>query len=345
MHTRSVVKYIVQRLLNWLLSVLGAFTIAFLFFHIVPGDPIGGMIGMLASQQSAAYTEGMGGETMVEAYKEMFGLNQPLYMQYFLYFKNLFLHGDMGLSLLVFPDHAQVPIFDALPWTIGLLGISTVIAWLLGVVVGGVLGWLQDSAISRILAVLSMAFQQIPSYLMALFLLLSLGYGLRLFPTRGAYTPLRTPELTLSFLSDIVRHGILPGLSVVVVSFAGWTISSRSLIVSILGEDYLVFAKAKGLTPGRIFRSYALRNALLPQVTGLGMSLGFIVNGAYLVENFYAYPGMGWVFVQAIAALDYNVIQGIVFISITTVLTANLLIDLVLPLVDPRVQLGGRAGG
>jgi peptide/nickel transport system permease protein len=180
---------------------------------------------------------------------------------------------------------------------------------------------------------------------MALFLLLSLGYGLRLFPTRGAYTPLRTPELSFSFIADVVQHAILPGLAVVVVSFAGWVISSRSLIISILGEDYLVFAKAKGLRAGRIFRHYALRNALLPQVTGLGMSLGFIVNGAYLVENFFAYPGMGWVFVQAIAALDYNVIQGIVFISITAVLTANLLIDLVLPLVDPRVQLGGSAGG
>jgi peptide/nickel transport system permease protein len=345
MQSRSALHYIVRRLVNWLLSVIGAFTIAFLFFHIVPGDPVGGMIGMLSTQQSEAYTEGIGGQTMVEAYKEMFGLDQPLHMQYYLYFKNLLLHGDMGLSLLVFPDHAQVPILDALPWTIGLLGVSTIIAWLLGVVIGGVLGWLQDSPISRVLAVLSMAFQQIPSYLMALFLLLSLGYGLRLFPTRGAYTPLRTPDLSLSFISDVVRHAMLPGLSVVVVSFAGWVISSRSLIISILGEDYLIFAKAKGLKPGHIFRSYALRNALLPQVTGLGMSLGFIVNGAYLVENFYAYPGMGWVFVQGIAALDYNVIQGIVFISITAVLTANLLIDLLLPLVDPRVQLGGRAGG
>jgi peptide/nickel transport system permease protein len=345
MHTHSVLRYIVRRVVNWLLSVLGAFTIAFLFFHIVPGDPIGGMIGMMASQQSAAYTESLGGQTMIDAYKEMFGLDQPLYVQYYLYFKNLLLKGDMGLSLMVFPDHAQVPIFDALPWTIGLLGVSTIIAWLLGVLIGGVLGWLQDSAISRVLAVLSMAFQQIPSYLMALFLLLTLGYGLRLFPTRGAYTPLRTQELTLSFILDVVRHAMLPGLAVVVVSFAGWVISSRSLIISILGEDYLIFAKAKGLTAGRIFSAYALRNALLPQVTGLGMSLGFIVNGAYLVENFYAYPGMGWVFVRAIAGLDYNVIQGIVFISITAVLTANLLIDLVLPLVDPRVQLGGRAGG
>jgi peptide/nickel transport system permease protein len=344
MHTRSVLRYVVRRLLNWALSVWGAFTIAFLFFHLVPGDPISGMIGLLASQGAEVAAQDLGGETMVEAYKRMFGLGEPVYVQYYLYFKNLILHGDMGLSLLVFPDHAQVPIFKALPWTIGLLGVSTVMAWLLGVVVGGVLGWLHDSPISRILAVLSMAFQQIPSYLMALFLLLSLAYGTKLFPTRGAYTPLRTPAFTLSFISDVVHHAILPSLSVVVVSFAGWVITSRSLIVSILGEDYLIFAKAKGLKAGRIFRSYALRNALLPQVTGLGMSLGFIVNGAYLVENFYAYPGMGWVFVRAIAALDYNVIQGIVFISITAVLTANLLIDLILPLVDPRVQLGATGG-
>ena len=344
MRTRSIGRYIVGRLLNWLLSVWGAFTIAFLFFHLVPGDPVGGLIGMLATQQSAVAAQDFGGETMVQAYQRMFGLDQPLYVQYFLYFKNLILKGDMGMSLMVFPDHAQVPIIDALPWTIGLLGVSTVIAWLLGVVIGGILGWLQESPLSRTLSVAALAFQQIPSYLMALFLLLSLGYGLRLLPTRGAYTPLSKPAFTLPFMVDVVQHAILPGMSVVVVSFAAWVISSRSLIISILGEDYLVFAKAKGLKAGRIFGSYALRNALLPQVTGLGMSLGFIVNGAYLAENFFAYPGMGWVFVRALAALDYNVIQGIVFISITTVLTANLLIDLLLPLVDPRVQLGAGVG-
>lgn len=340
MGSRSIAKYMGAKIAYWILSIFGAFAITFLFFHLIPGNPIQAFIGTLA-QQTGGGTAGSavgGSEEMVAAYIAMFGLDKPLHVQFFLYLKNMLLDGDMGLSLMAYPNHAQVPIMASLPWTIGLLGTSTLIAWLLGVVIGGLLGWARDHAVSKVLTILALAFNQIPNYLMALFLLMTLGYGIAWFPTRGAYPALMERALTLPFIGEVIRHALLPALSVVVVALAGWILSSRSLIISLLGEDYLLFAEAKGLTPARIFSAYALRNAMLPQVTALGMSLGFVVNGLYLIEWFYTYPGMGWTFVRAIRYLDYAVIQGTVFISISAVLTANLIIDLFLPLVDPRVR-------
>lgn len=340
MESRSITKYIGRKVAYWIFSIFGAFAITFLFFHLIPGNPIEAFIGTLTQQTGGGTAGSAVGSSaeMIASYISMFGLDKPIHVQFFLYLKNMFLEGDMGLSLMAYPNHAQVPIMAALPWTIGLLGISTLIAWVLGVVFGGVLGWTRDHAASKVITLLALAFNQIPNYLLALFLLMTLGYGLAWFPTRGAYPALMEKTFTLPFIWEVVRHAMLPAMSVVVVALAGWILSSRSLIISLLGEDYLLFAEAKGLPPARIFGAYALRNAMLPQVTALGMSLGFVVNGLYLVEWFYTYPGMGWTFVRAIRYLDYAVIQGTVFISISAVLTANLIIDLLLPLVDPRVR-------
>src|SRR5215813_97231 len=159
-------------------------------------------------------------------------------------------------------------------------------------------------------------------------------------PARDAYPANLTPSLTLEFIGGLIKHGTLPALSIVIVGVAGWIISTRSLIVSILGEDYLLYAQSKGLPPRRIFTHYALRNALLPQLTGLAISLGFIVNGALLVETLFNYPGLGFLLVRATQILDYNTAQGIILISIASVLTANFLLDLTLPLVDPRIRRG-----
>lgn len=348
MRVRATLLYVVRRVISWLVSVLGAFAIVFFLFHSIPGNPLAAFLGALATRYGgagkAAQVGGTASASMIEAYIRMFGLDKPIPEQFYLYMKNLLTKGDMGLTLINFPHHAQVPIMQALPWTIGLLGMATLIAWTLGVMLGGVLGWRRDSRVSRVVTIFAIAFQQVPSYLLALFLLLTLGYGLAWFPTRGAYTALSQLSLTLPFIWDVIIHSILPALAVVIASLAGWLVSSRSLIISILGEDYLIFAEATGLPNGQIFRSYALRNALLPQVTALGMSLGFVVSGAYLVEYFFSYPGIGWLFVRAIGYLDYSVIQGILFISISVVLTANLILDLVLPLLDPRIQSGAGSG-
>jgi len=243
-------------------------------------------------------------------------------------------------SLVRFPTPAQTLILRALPWTIGLLSLSVVIAWIAGVLIGGLLGWRRDLPGSEFLTTVSLALSQVPQYIIALALIFLFAYTLTWLPSRDAYPANVSPGLTLDFFLGVFRHGILPALSIVIVSATGWIISTRSLIVSILGEDYLLYAQAKGLSPRRIFTQYALRNALLPQLTGLAISLGFIVNGAILVETLFNYPGLGSLLVGAIQALDYNTAQGIILISIISVLTANLVLDLMLPLVDPRIRRG-----
>jgi len=221
------------------------------------------------------------------------------------------------------------------------LGISTLLAWTIGFLVGGVVGFRRNSPLSTALTNTALVVSQIPPYFVALALLFLLAYGLALLPTRGAYSASLRPSWSPAYIGSVVRHAMLPALSVIAVGVAGWMLSTRSLVISILGEDYLKFAEAKGLRSNHILSRYVLRNAMLPQITGLALSLGFIMNGFYLVEIIFNYPGIGTLFLQAIGLLDYNTVQGVVLITIVVVLTATLLIDLLLPFIDPRVKLSG----
>jgi peptide/nickel transport system permease protein len=267
------------------------------------------------------------------------GFNGTLFEQYVRYLSNVFLRFDFGPSFINFPTPAINHIARALPWTLGLLGVSTILAWSLGFLAGGLVGFRRNNPISSGLTNVALVISQIPPYFVALALLFFFAYGLAVLPTRGAYSASLRPSLTPEFIGSLVRHALLPALSVIAVGVAGWLLSTRSLVISILGEDYLRFAEAKGLHRGYILGRYVLRNAMLPQVTGLALSLGFIMNGFYLVEIIFNYPGIGTLFLQAIGLLDYNTVQGVVLITIAVVLTATLLIDLILPLIDPRVKL------
>lgn len=330
--------YLVRRLLIYFLTIFGSFSVAFVFFRMIPGNPIGALVNTMRQQYSYTIPDA---DKLIEEYERLLGLDGNLFQQYVRYMSNVFLHFDLGPSLTAFPTHAQVLILQALPWTIGLLGLSVIIAWVLGVFLGGIVGWKRDFPGSEAVTTVAIALAQVPQYFVALFLIFIFAYGLMWLPARGAYPATVRPSLTPDFLFGVLRHGLLPALSIVLVSVSGWLISTRSLMITILGEDYLLFAQAKGLRPGHIFSRYGLRNALLPQLTGLAISLGFIMNGAFLVEFIFTYPGIGTLFVNAIGILDYNTVQGIVLISIVAVLTANLLLDLLLPLVDPRIRLGG----
>lgn len=327
--------YIVKRLITYFLTIYITFTATFFFFRLIPGNPIGAFI--LSMQQRYSTMVVQGGEDIVEKYKEMFGLKGNLFVQYISYIKNL-LRGNLGPSLTAFPTPAQNLIFTSLPWTIGLLGISLIISWGIGILIGTLVGWKRDLLASKFLTSLAIFFSQIPQYFFALILVFFLAYTLMWLPSSGAYNPFLTPSISLSFILNVIKHGILPSLSIILTTAMGWVISTRALVISILGEDYLLFAEAKGLRPSTIIRKYVMRNALLPQITGLAISLGFIMNGAYIVEWVFNYPGIGRLMANAIGILDYNLIQGIVILSIVAVLTANLIIDFILPLIDPRIR-------
>jgi len=336
MNTTTI--YIIKRIAAYLLTLYVAVTFCFLLFRIVPGNPIGTSVQRM---MRTYYWRAEQAKAVIDEYRKIFGLEKDLFTQYVNFLKELILHGNLGPSFIGFPKKVQELIMFRLPWTIGLLGITTVISWILGNLIGAFVGWRQGSKLDKTLSVLALGFSQVPFYITGVLMALIFGYFLAWLPARGAYSPDLTPGPTLEFITSVIKHAILPALSIMISSFFGWIISMRSLLVSILGEDYLIFAEAKGLKKNRIFFTYAMRNCMLPQVTGLAIQLGFIMSGAVLVETIFNYPGVGSLFQAAISNLDYNTTVGCLIITIFAVLTANLILDLLLPLLDPRIKYGG----
>ncbi|MDW8073759.1 MAG: ABC transporter permease [Nitrososphaerota archaeon] len=278
------------------------------------------------------------GDRAIQLFEEMFGLNQDIFTQYLTFLRRLIFELDLGPSFMAFPSPAQELIIRHLPWTIILLTITTLLSWVLGLLLGVIVGWKRGTRFDNFFFTFSLIFSQVPYYIVAVVLLLLFAYIIPIFPSRGAYAASLT-LFDLNFVVSAVQHAFLPALSIILVSLTGWLISTRALVIGIVGEDYLQYAVAKGLSTTRILTRYILRNTLLPQTTGLAISLGFIVTGAFLVEWIFVYPGIGALFVNAIGLLDFNVIQGIIMLTMFTVLTANLIMDLIYPLIDPRVAL------
>jgi peptide/nickel transport system permease protein len=275
---------------------------------------------------------------MVEEYRRMFGLDKSLPEQYVNWMYNAIVHQQLGPSFVNFPRPVEELLAERLPWTIGLLSTSIIIAWVLGLMIGTVAAWWRGAWASSALTNVSIVLSQIPPYLVAIVLVLIIAYQARILPSRGAWDAQYEPGFNLPFILSVLQHAILPATSLILVSVAGWILTTRSLVVSILGEDYLLYAEAKGLPTHQVLWRYALRNAMLPQATGLALSLGFIMSGQLLIETLFVYPGMGELLQRAIIALDFNTIMGCIVLSIVTVMTASLLIDLLLPLIDPRVR-------
>jgi peptide/nickel transport system permease protein len=257
--------------------------------------------------------------------------------------RNLFFEFDLGPSFIAFPTPVQDLLLRALPWTVGLMTVSVLISWGLGLLIGAVAAWHHDSPASGIITNISIALSQVPAYLIALFLLLFLGYQWNLLPTRGAFDGQYDIGWNWNFIRSLTTHSILPSLSIIIVSLAGWILSTRSLVISNIGEDYLMYAEAKGLISGAIIVRYALRNALLPQATGLALTMGAMMNGQLLIEMMFVYPGLGQVMSRAVQIFDYNTMMGVIIFSIISVMTASLLVDLLLPVLDPRVRTAIKA--
>lgn len=301
----------------------------------MPGDPLDAMMAQMSYQgKSMAY-----GQELLEAYKIKFGLDKPMSTQYLLYLKNL-LKGDLGISLMSYPENVSKVISRYLPWTIGLLLGTTLISWALGNILGAYIGWKGEGKICSVLTFYGIFISQIPYYCFALILIYSFAYIIPLFPLKGAFDISTVRGLNINFIMDVIWHSFLPATSIVIVSVGSWMLRMRALIINILGEDYLLFAESKGLDEKTILMRYAIKNAMLPQVTGLALSLGFIVNGAMLTEIIFAYPGMGRLFQLALGWRDYNILQAVFLMSTVSVLGGTLILDIIYPLLDPRVRVG-----
>jgi peptide/nickel transport system permease protein len=327
--------YYLRKIVAYVFTIWGAFTIVFFLFRLLPANPIDAWVRTLERQYSAKVSSV---SSSAQYYREQFGLDGTLGEQYVRYMYNVFIKQDLGPSFINFPNKVQDLIAQRLPWTIALLGLSVVIAWVGGLFIGLLAGWFRDTRASGIITNLSIALSQIPAYLVAIFLVLIVGYQLKWLPTRGAWDAQYAIGLNWNFIRSVIQHAILPATAIVIVSLAGWILSTRSLIVTLLGEDYLQYAEAKGLKTRDIMRRYGLRNAMLPQVTGLALTLGFIMNGQLLIEVLFVYPGLGELMSRAIQYFDFNAMNGIILISIFSVMTASLVVELALPLIDPRIR-------
>ncbi len=326
--------YVLRRFGVLLLIIWLAATLNFFLPKLSGHDPV--RMKLMEEASLGGYVHA-GIEDMVKVYQQKFGLDKPLWRQYLTYIDDM-LHGRLNYSIANYPRTVAGMIGDAAPWTIGLLGVTTLFSFAVGTLLGALLAWPGAPRWLHWLMPPLWALHAIPFFLLGLVLMYLLAFEFSLFPVFGGYEAGATPALTWRFLLDILRHAVLPALSIVLVSIGGWALAMRGMMVTTMGEDYVTFAEAKGLRSPTIFTRYCIRNAILPQTTGLALALGQILSGAVLVEVIFGYPGIGALLFQAIKENDFFLIQGIVFTVIVALGLATFLLDVLYPLLDPRIS-------
>lgn len=326
--------YVIKRVLLFVAVVWLAATINFFIPRIGGRDPV---LEKLISE--AALNQGFlqtGYQQMAEEYQKKFGLDQPLIFQYFTFLRDT-ASLKLGSSISQFPVTVNELLVNAMPWTIGMLGTATVMAFGVGSFLGAYISWRGAPNFVKAFVPALFTISAIPYYLLGLVLLYIFAFTLSWFPIFGGYDAGTFPEWSVSFIANILKHSFLPALSIVLAGIGFWALGMRAMMVTMQGEDYMVQADALGLKDRRIFWKYAVRNAILPQSTAFALSLGHVVSGAVLVEVIFGYPGIGSLLFLAIREFDYFVISGIVLIVIVAIALAMMIIDLVYPLIDPRI--------
>jgi peptide/nickel transport system permease protein len=324
--------FLLRRIGFYVLTAWAAITINFFIPRLIPGDPVLALV---------AHFQGQISTKAIQSLYILFGLNknQNIFQQYGEYWAQL-AHGDLGLSFTFFPTPVSQVIEQSLPWTIALVGLTTVISFLIGTGLGVLAGWRRGSWADGLLPVTTF-FSSVPYFWLGLIAITLLAGPGSFFPSSGGFDPGVVPSFTGAFIGSAVQHSILPALTILVSSMSGWILSMRNMMITVSSEDYITVAHAKGLSERRVMVSYAARNALLPNVSGFALSLGFIVGGTLLVEIVFSYPGVGYELFQAVGAQDYPLMQGIFLMITLAVLAANLLADIVYLALDPRTRKEG----
>jgi len=323
------VKYFLRRLGFYLFTLWAAITINFFIPRMIPGNAVDSLL---------AQRRGEVDSQAVQSLNILFGLDkhQSLASQYWDYLVQLS-HGDLGISFGYFPEPVTTVLGSALPWTLGLIGTTTILSFLIGTLLGVFAGWKRGTWVDGLLPATSFL-SSIPYFWLGLITVAWLAGPLGL-PTSGGYTVGNIPGWNIA--GDILNHMILPALTIIVTSVGGWLLSMRNMMVTVTAEDYITVAHAKGLSGARVMTKYAARNALLPSVSGFGMALGLVVGGTFLVEQVFSLPGVGLQLINAISGHDYPLIQGVFLIVTVAVLAANFLADLAYMALDPRTRKEG----
>ena len=328
-------KIVVKRLLFLVLVIWAASTIVFFVPRLSPRNAIRERFGELARTGGFSPSDL---EKLIASMQQQFGLDKPLLDQYFQYLGNI-LRMDFGYSLYKYPSTVTDLIAQSLPWTIGLLLVTTVLSFVLGTLLGAISAWPKAPGWLRGLATPFILLTGVPPVIMGILLIFFIGFKLNWLPIGGSYSVGIIPDwASPAFLLDMLSHQILPALSLILGSVGGWVLSMRGMGITIQGEDYVNFAEHKGLGGRTIFRDYYLRNALLPQVTGLALALGTVITSAVIVEGLFGLPGIGSTLNLAISANDFPTIYGVVLFITIAVACLMTLLEFIYPLLDPRIR-------
>jgi peptide/nickel transport system permease protein len=322
-------RYLLRRLGFYLLAAWTALTLNFFLPRLMPGDPATALFARFRGQLAP--------EAM-QALRETFGLTDaPLWSQYLTSLGHV-LGGDLGVSVAYFPAPVSSVIGTGLLWTVLLAGSAVAISFALGTLLGLAAAWWRRGWMDTWLPSSLVFLGAFPYFWLAMVALYVFGFTLGWFPLGHAYADDVTPGFSAAFVADVARHAALPVATLVLATLGGWLLSMRNTTIAVLGSDYVNLARAKGLSPARVALRYAARNALLPNVTGLGMALGFVLGGSLLTEIVFSYPGQGYLLVQAVRNQDYPLMQGIFLVITLAVLGANFLVDLAYLWLDPRIR-------
>jgi len=324
------VRYLLRRLGFFAFTLWAALTINFFIPRLMPGNPAEALIGRFHGRVSGQ---------ALHALEVAFGVNnhQGLLTQYVDYLGNC-LTGHFGISISFFPETVSHVILGALPWTLGLVGITTILAFIAGTGIGAISAWRRGGVMDSLLPPIFVVTSAFPYFWVAMMAVLVFSVALGWSPIGFGYNTGDTVAFTPSFVWDVLNHALLPAITILITSIGGWVLTMRNNMVTTLAEDYIRMARAKGLPSRRIMVDYAARNAILPNLTGFAMSLGFVISGAILVEYVFAYPGVGFMLLQAVQNEDYALMQALFLLITVAVLVSVLVADLMTAWLDPRTR-------
>ncbi|MCG6223866.1 ABC transporter permease [Vibrio antiquarius] len=326
--------YFLRRLSFYLVALLVAATLNFIIPRAMPGDPV----TMMFANASVQVTP-----ERIAAMKELLGfVDGPIYIQYFSYIKNI-LSWELGTSIQFYPLSVNSLLGSAFGWSLFLAGTAVVLSFSIASVLGIFAAWKRGSKYDAFVTPGTLIIQAIPQMVIAMLALFTFAIGLKWFPSGYAYTPGTIPDWSSwEFVKNVGYHAVLPLFCATIVQIGGFLVNMRNNMINLLAEDYITMAKGKGLSENRVVFNYAARNALLPSVTALSMSLGMAIGGQLIIEMIFNYPGLGTVLLNAIHARDYQVLQGQLIIMTMFMLCFNLMADMLYMILDPRLRTGGK---
>lgn len=328
-------RYLIPRLIQYVLVIFFGITAVFIIPRLLPNDPVLRTIAELRARGATLEPGAM--DKIITEMTQMYGLEGTWLDQYGAFWQRL-ARGDLGVSFFQFPTPVNELIASALPWTAGLLLTTTILAWIVGNVLGAFAGYYSSSRWAQGMDAVAMVIRPMPYYIFAFALLLLFAYAVRWFPVSGGARLGMQPSFSWPYIQSVLWHSFLPALSIMILGMAVWFQTMKLVVQSVVGESYVQYARLSGVTERKIVTRYVFRNALLPQITGLALSLGLIFSGALITEIVFSYPGLGTLLYRAIINGDYNLIMGITVFSIFAITTVVLIVDLLYPLFDPRIR-------